>query len=135
MSKKAVSGILALIIVITAGAVLYFNNTEKTAAPGKEEVLSKEQMLQEINKKNVTIVDLREPELFTAGHIPNAINIPFNEIFNRFRELDQDKKVIFVCHTGRMGDESSKFLIEKGYSQVANLKGGMAQWDGPVVKK
>lgn len=80
----------------------------------------------------MVIVDLREPELFEEGRVPNAINIPFAEINEKFTSIPTDKKVVFVCHTGRMGVESGNLLLESGYKDVVNLDGGMARWTGQV---
>nr|WP_245676764.1 rhodanese-like domain-containing protein [Bacillus solimangrovi] len=79
------------------------------------------------------MVDLREDHLFQKEHIPSAINIPFSEIDTRYKELDRTKQIVFVCHTGSMGDESTKLLIKNGFKKVENLKGGMAQWTGPLT--
>nr|WP_254551038.1 rhodanese-like domain-containing protein [Brevibacillus sp. MS2.2] len=80
----------------------------------------------------MVIVDLREPELFEERRVPYAINIPFAEINEKYRSIPTDKKVVFVCHTGRMGVESGNLLLENGYMDVANLDGGMAKWTGQV---
>ncbi|WP_235617672.1 rhodanese-like domain-containing protein [Brevibacillus brevis] len=84
------------------------------------------------DEKDMVIVDLREPELFEEGRVPYAINIPFAEINEKYRSIPTDKKVVFVCHTGRMGVESGNLLLENGYKDVANLDGGMAKWTGHV---
>ncbi len=84
--------------------------------------------------EDMVIVDLREPELYAAGRVPGAINIPFAEFRSRYSELPKDKKIVFVCHTGRMGTDSGNFVLEKGYKQVYNLEGGMAKWTGKLEK-
>lgn len=86
------------------------------------------------SNENMVIVDLREPDLFAAGRVSGAVNIPFDQIGTRYKELPKDKKVVFVCHTGRMGTESGNLLLENGYKQVYNLEGGMAKWSGVLEK-
>jgi rhodanese-related sulfurtransferase len=134
MSKKMLIGIsmLAVIVVaIIAGKVM--NPTVSETSADTWEKINQVQMLKEMEKDHVTIVDLREPELYADAHIPGAINIPFEEFQNRYQELDKGKRTVFVCHTGPMGDASSQFLLEKGFSDLANLTGGMAKWDGPAT--
>lgn len=82
----------------------------------------------------MTIVDLREPELYAKGHIPGAINIPFETFQDKMNQLTTDQNVVFACHTGPMGDVTSKLLIEKGFTKVNNLNGGMAGWNGDLTK-
>ncbi len=82
----------------------------------------------------LTIIDLREPELYRAGHIPGAKNIPFEQFDGRISVLDPDDRIALVCHTGPMGDVSGSLLAEKGYGKVSNLQGGMASWKGKLEK-
>jgi rhodanese-related sulfurtransferase len=84
----------------------------------------------------VTIVDVREPELFRAGHIPGAINIPYEVSHARIlKELNPKERIVFVCHGGPMGDELSRILIKNSYKEVFNLKGGMQRgWKSERIK-
>jgi len=85
--------------------------------------------------KGLVIVDVREPELFTAGHIKGAINIPYDDAKPRIvKELAPKDRIVFVCHGGPMGDELGKMLVKNGYKDVYNLAGGMKKWKGAVVK-
>lgn len=84
----------------------------------------------------LTIVDVREPELFAKGHIPGAINIPYDGAHSRIlKELSPKDRIVFVCHGGPMGDELGDILIKNGYTSVYNLKGGMRGWNGPFSVK
>lgn len=79
--------------------------------------------------KNTVLVDLREPNLYQNGHIQGAILIPFADFEQQYTKLAQNKKIIFICHTGPMGEAAGQFLLTKGYTQVYNLEGGMAAWN------
>jgi len=84
---------------------------------------------------SLRIVDVREPELYAAGHIEGAINMPYDEAKSRIlKELFPNERIVFVCHGGPMGDELGRLLAAKGYPSVYNLKGGMKRWAGPVVR-
>jgi rhodanese-related sulfurtransferase len=81
------------------------------------------------------IVDVREPELFRKGHIPGAINLPWPDAKRRApAELDPQRDIVVVCHTGPMGDELADILVRNGFRRVRNVAGGMAAWRGPVVQ-
>ncbi|HET6465595.1 MAG TPA: rhodanese-like domain-containing protein [Nitrospiria bacterium] len=85
--------------------------------------------------KPLVIVDVREPELFSAGHIKGAINIPYDDAKPRvFKELFRKDRIVFVCHGGPMGDELGRLLVKNGYPDVSNLAGGMKNWKGETVK-
>jgi rhodanese-related sulfurtransferase len=85
--------------------------------------------------KKLVIVDVREAELFAAGHIPGAINIPYDDAKPRIvRELAPQDRIVFVCHGGPMGDELGSLLARQGYPAVHNLKGGMKKWRGALER-
>ena len=85
--------------------------------------------------RGLVIVDVREPDLFAAGHIRGAINIPYDDAKPRIeKELSPQDRIVFVCHGGPMGDELGHLLAAKGYPAVYNLKGGMKKWKGDVVQ-
>jgi rhodanese-related sulfurtransferase len=85
--------------------------------------------------QKLVIVDVREPELFAAGRIRGAINIPYDDAKPRIvKELAPTDRIVFVCHGGPMGDELGELLAEKGYPTVFNLKGGMKKWKGGLVR-
>ncbi|MFF0826993.1 rhodanese-like domain-containing protein [Brevibacillus sp. NPDC003359] len=120
--------IASTLLVVLATVVLVFWNTKTSL-----QIIDSEQLTQWVTvEKEMVIVDLREPELFEEGRVPNAINIPFAEINEKYTSIAKDKKVVFVCHTGRMGVESGNLLLENGYKDVVNLDGGMARWTGQV---
>jgi rhodanese-related sulfurtransferase len=82
----------------------------------------------------LTIVDVREPELFAAGHIPGAINIPWPGVKETAAgALPKDHAIVMVCHGGPMGDDVAEILIAAGFTDVRNLEGGMRKWRGTVV--
>lgn len=85
--------------------------------------------------KPVVIVDVREPVLFARGHVPGAINIPYETARGRIlKELSPKDRIVFICHGGPMGDELGEVLVNNGYKSVYNVKGGMKQWSGPLTR-
>lgn len=86
----------------------------------------------------IVIVDVREPELYTQGHVPGAINIPYDDDPQKQKEilkqLSPKDRIVFICHGGPMGDELGELLMKNGYKDVYNVKGGMRKWKGTVTK-
>ncbi len=128
MKKVWLVSLVALVAAVSIFVMYLFNMQEKTL-----QVISSETLTEMLEKKmDMVIVDLREPELFAKGRIPTAINIPFVDIKTKYTSIPKDKKIVFVCHTGRMGTESGNFLLKNGYKDVYNLEGGMAKWKGQI---
>lgn len=124
-----------LIVAIVIAVVASLNGISKGVPENitEPDIVDTETLTEMIkSKEDMIIVDLREPELFSQSRVPSAINIPFEEIPSRYTELPNDKKIVFVCHTGRMGMESGNLLLENGFKQVYNLEGGIAQWTGEL---
>ncbi|WP_228371159.1 rhodanese-like domain-containing protein [Shewanella piezotolerans] len=68
------------------------------------------------------IVDVRTAEEFAQGHLPNAINIPFEQIAKAFaeRKIATDKSVVLYCRSGRRSGIANDALISAGYSHTYN---------------
>ncbi|HEY4485412.1 MAG TPA: rhodanese-like domain-containing protein [Nitrospiria bacterium] len=85
--------------------------------------------------KPLVLVDVRDPDEFSAGHIRGAVNIPYDDAKGRiFKELAPSDRIVFICHGGPMGDELGKLLAAKNYPDVYNLAGGMKKWRGELVR-
>lgn len=84
-------------------------------------ILCKE--LEELNKENTIILDVREKEERDMGYIENSINIPLGQLRNRLGELDKDKSYIIYCAVGLRGYIGSRILTQNGF-KAKNLAGG-----------
>jgi rhodanese-related sulfurtransferase len=82
--------------------------------------------------ENLTVIDLRQPVEYQAGHIPGAINIFLQEIPTRLHELPQDRDLVFQCWHGVTSIEAAGFVIQHGWpaASISSLSGGMAGWVG-----
>ena len=76
---------------------------------------------------NVVLIDVREPNEYAAGHIPEATLIPQGQVEQRLAEIPKDKQVVLVCRSGRRSGEVTKVLTDKGYD-AQNMAGGMLKW-------
>ncbi len=78
----------------------------------------------------VQIVDVREQQEYEGalGHIPNALLIPLDSLLDRSVELNRDKPVVTVCRSGARSAQAVMHLQKAGFTQVANLSGGMLRW-------
>lgn len=81
---------------------------------------------------SVVVLDVREPaELSTASIKPDGFELvamPMNEIPQRLSELDPGRPVACLCHHGARSQRVAMFLNANGFTQVANIAGGIAAW-------
>ena len=80
------------------------------------------------------ILDVRRPDEFAAGHIPNAINVPNESIGTaEISELpDKDQLILVYCRSGRRSKEASEKLVKLGYTNIVEF-GGILDWKGETV--
>ena len=74
------------------------------------------------------VIDVRTPEEYASGHIPGAVNIPFDQVAQRIAEIETPRGVALYCMVGpraRMGESA---LLAEGYDKVFHLQGGLAAW-------
>lgn len=78
------------------------------------------------------LLDVRTPEEYGKGHLPNAILINVNgEDFNaRINELDKSKPVFVYCAAGIRSEKASAILNDQGFKKVYDLEGGFNAWSG-----
>jgi rhodanese-related sulfurtransferase len=93
-----------------------------------EPVPAKE-LLERAKKGLVTVLDVRPPEEFAAGHVPGAVNIPVRELEKRLRELPKNKEVIAYCRGPYclMSFDAVELLRKKGL-RARRLEAGLPEW-------
>jgi rhodanese-related sulfurtransferase len=73
------------------------------------------------------VVDVREPDEFAAGHVPDAINLPLSQLRTRHAQLPRDRELAIYCQVGQRGYYATRFLLQHGY-RAANLSGGFTTY-------
>ena len=74
------------------------------------------------------VLDVREPDEWAAGHIPEATLIPLGQLASRLDELDRDRQIVVVCRSGNRSAEGRDILLGAGFPAVTSLEGGMSDW-------
>ena len=70
-----------------------------------------------------SLLDVREPDEYAAGHVAGAVNVPLSQLRTRHRELPRDRKLAVYCAAGQRAYYATRFLLQNGYD-AANLSGG-----------
>lgn len=94
-------------------------------------ILDKESYADAVTGKKVQLVDVRTSKEYNGGHIKNALNIDFFNATNfkkSFEKLDKDKPVYLYCRSGARSLKAARRLVDMGFSQIYDLKGGYMRW-------
>ena len=83
-----------------------------------------------INREDAVVVDVRETNEWSAGHIPNARHIALGQLDKRFSEIEKFKErpIIVCCASGNRSSSAGRTLRKAGFQRVYNLAGGIGAW-------
>ena len=130
--RKAKQSSLLTWIVLGALAVLVvFGIVQQFSHSTVRNITVPEITAQEAYQKyqaGALILDVRTPEEWAEGHVPNAILIPLDELENRLNELPKDREIVVICHTGNRSREGAVLLLKAGFTKVSTVIGGMNNW-------
>ena len=89
--------------------------------------------MQQVDKSQVTLVDVRTPDEYALGTIPGAINIPLDNLRERLADIPENQPVYLFCGVGLRGYLASNILKSKGYPDVRNLIGGLKTYNAATA--
>lgn len=89
--------------------------------------------MQQADKSQVTLVDVRTPDEYALGTIPGAINIPLDNLRERLADIPENRPVYLFCGVGLRGYLASNILKSKGYPDVRNLIGGLKTYNAATA--
>ena len=94
--------------------------------------------VQQMDHKNILLLDVRTRDEFAFGAIPGSVNIPLEELRSRIDELSADKEIYIYCAIGLRGYLALKILTLRGFKNVRNLSGGYKTYlaaTAPVINR
>jgi rhodanese-related sulfurtransferase len=140
MKKFAVLNLVLVLSVLLGSVALaqegdfgVVQRTAQAALDGWGPVISADSLYENLNDGDTSndpfIVSVRSAEHYALGHIPGAINIPWNQIAKaeNLAKLPTDQQIVVYCYTGHTGQVATTVLKVLGYDAV-NLKYGMMGW-------
>ncbi len=74
------------------------------------------------------LLDVREPGEYQICHIPGSRLMPMQTVPAQQTDLDPDAPVVCICHHGMRSMAVAAFLEKNGFTQVANMSGGIDAW-------
>lgn len=81
-----------------------------------------------LDKGNVQLVDVRQPNEYTAAHINGAVLIPVDQLFGRISEVAEDREIIFHCAVGVRSALACEMAAAMGRTRCYNMEGGIDAW-------
>jgi rhodanese-related sulfurtransferase len=91
--------------------------------------VDREQLLAKVRDGAVTVLDVRPPEEFQAGHLPGALSIPLKELERRLSELPRDREIVAYCRGPYcvLAVEAVEMLRARGFAAF-RLEDGVPDW-------
>ena len=81
------------------------------------------------NDLQYQFVDVREPQELAVVALPRFINLPLSQhgewSSDIYTRLDKDIETVVLCHHGMRSAQMCQWLVERGFSQVSNITGGI----------
>jgi rhodanese-related sulfurtransferase/DNA-binding transcriptional ArsR family regulator len=110
----------------------YFNKRDSM------EPVSRKELSRRLRDGLVTVLDVRPPDEFAAGHLPNAVNIPLRDLTRRVNKLPKKQEVVAYCRGPYcvLAFEAVAMLRSRGF-EARRLEDGYPQWEAaglPVEK-
>ncbi len=112
-------------------------NTQKTLEVVDYEQFSKI-ISDNIQNENFEIIDIRTPQEYATGYIPNAILIDFYDpsFSSQLDALDKSKTYAIYCNSGNRSQAALGLMGNKNFETVYDLRGGIQSWisNGGMLK-
>ncbi len=86
-----------------------------------------------IGRPNVLIIDLRDRIEYDRGHIPGAVNIPYEDLEDYANGFRQNDLLIFYCDRGNISLLAARDLAKTGY-HIKSLYGGLREYRGNLER-
>jgi rhodanese-related sulfurtransferase len=99
--------------------------------------LSQEEWVEKLeNDENAFILDVRTPEEFEQGQIPESTNLNIylgQEFLEELEKLDKSKNYYVYCRSGQRSRQACAIMNSIGISNAYNLMGGILEWNGDII--
>ena len=93
------------------------------------EPVSRAELVERASKGTVTVLDVRPPEEFAAGHLPGALNVPLKELDARVGKVSRKREFVAYCRGPYcvLAYEAVARLRARGH-RARRLEGGFPEW-------
>ena len=122
-TRNAVGKAAALVLAVLVGAL-----TLAGCSTGTVSTATPQEWLKAAAQPGVVIVDVRTPTEYAAGHVAGAINLEVQaaDFATKLADLDPQGTYALYCQSGRRSGLAASQMEKAGFTDVTNLKGGIA---------
>ena len=148
MKKNIIIAIILIAVLIYIGFFIYKTNNKNKITKSinsKNTSTTKTNEIRHVSmndivkimeeNKDYVIVDVRTPDEYAEGHIPNAINIQnetINEtVYNKLK--DKNQLILIYCRSGSRSRQAAYKMQKLGYTNIVEF-GGIINWKGKIEK-
>lgn len=126
---------VVIIILISLTFIIGCGKIEEKENQKYQTITSEEAWNMMQTRTDLIILDVRSEAEYKESHIANSVNIPVNEIGDRFKEEITDditKTILIYCRSGVRAKQASELLTELGYQNIINF-GGITNWEHELI--
>ena len=97
--------------------------------------LSVKQVEQLIEQESPLLVDIRDPQSYSQGHIKGAQHIDNQSLPDFLAHADKNKPIVVCCYHGNSSQPAAEWFNQQGFSRSYSMDGGMKEWAlaNPIV--
>lgn len=130
--KQTITATIITVLILVLTVVLA--GCGKRNSDSYQQISPEEAITMMEEQDGYMILDVRTPEEFDAGHIPNAVNLPNESIGDTQPELlpDKGQLILVYCRSGNRSKQASAKLAALGYTNIVEF-GGINHWPGELV--
>ena len=85
-----------------------------------------------MQRDDVAVIDVRDPDEYANGHVPDAALIPVNSVYARREELPKDKELIFVCAVGQRSALAAEMAAAAGLTASSTSRAAPTRGSKPA---
>lgn len=78
--------------------------------------------------EDLVVLDIRTEAEVAQGMLPGSEHLPMHLIPLRMNDLPKDKDVVLYCRSGARSYHACAYMMQQGFSNVINLRGGIIGW-------
>ena len=79
-------------------------------------------------RTDVILLDVRDSWELDVACVRPYVHIPMNSLPDRLSELDPNMEILVFCRTGHRSGKVTEFLLQHGFTNVKNVRGGIHRW-------
>ena len=125
--------VINIILLLIVLAIILWEVYLRVMAKRSATTLTEEEFREGMRKAQV--IDVREKDVFDAGHILGARSMPYSMLKTTIGSLRKDQPVYLYDQKKALSIRAANLLRKNGYTDIYILKGGYDGWTGKVKKR